>query len=78
MMDETKESNVECGMWNEQAGSWCVVCLFVTLDFHAIFNLVIFPTSPAASTITYTVNEGLPTAFLQGRSLVENDVLFGM
>jgi len=27
---------------------------------------------------TYTVNEGLPTAFLQGRSLVETDVLFGM
>jgi len=25
-------------------------------------------------TITYTVNEGLPTAFLQGRSLVETDV----
>jgi len=29
-------------------------------------------------TITYTVNEGLPTAFLEGRSLVETDVLFGM
>jgi len=28
---------------------------------------------PIGPTITYMVNEGLPTAFLQGRSLVETD-----